>query len=231
MAATNDELPNQPENESQLDDLVFVNGINGATGDYLVPPVSINDAAEMMRNHQPDAEETNKDQIISLIQQKTQQKTFGLPDFIDPEDFDETGWAIVFHKDEDPKVKAAMKRLYDHRLKMIREEFGADDAEKIVQWIDDYKGENAREWLIKHKADFGTVQPTRMPYYILLVGSPELIPFKFGHWLAGGYAVGRLYFDRSNYSEVERTFGIDSHKVEAIENAHALMLQNIGGCM
>ncbi|MEO6726451.1 MAG: C25 family cysteine peptidase, partial [Blastocatellia bacterium] len=100
-----------------------------------------------------------------------------------------------FHKDEDPKVKAAMRRLYDHRVKTIREDFGADDAEKIVQWIDDYKGENAREWLIKHKADFGTVQPTRMPYYILLVGSPDLISFKFGHWLAGGYAVGRLHFE------------------------------------
>jgi hypothetical protein len=193
--ATTDEHLNQPEDELQLDNLVLVNGINGATGEYLVPPISINDAAEMMRNYQPDAEDAEKDKIISLIQQKTQQKTFGLPDFVEPEDFDETGWAIVFHKDEDPKVKAAMKRLYDHRLKTIREDFGADDADKIVQWIDDYKGETAREWLIKHKADFGTVQPTRMPYYILLVGNPERIPFKFGHWLAGGYAVGRLYFE------------------------------------
>ena len=195
MTATPDECPNQFEDESQFDTRVFVNGINGATGDYLVPPISINDAAEMMRHHQPDAEEADKDKIISLIQQKTQQKTFGLPDFVDPEDFDETGWAIVFHKDEDPKVKAAMQRLYDHRLKTIREEFGVDDAEKIVHWIDDYNGENARAWLIKHKADFGTVQPTRMPYYILLVGSPDLISFQFGHWLAGGYAVGRLHFE------------------------------------
>jgi len=176
MAATNDERPNQLEDEPQLDNQVFVNGINGATGDYLVPPVSINDAAEMMRHHQPDTEEAVKDKIISLIQQRTQQQTFGLPDFVAPEDFDQTGWAIVFHKDEDPKVKAAMQRLYDHRLKTIREDFGAgDDAEKIVQWIDDYNGETAREWLIKHRADFGTVQPTRMPYYILLVGSPERI--------------------------------------------------------
>lgn len=195
MAATNDEIQNAIEEEPQLDNLVTVNGINGATGDYLVQPFSIDAAAQMLANSPPDPEQADKDKIISLIQQKTQQKTFGLPDFVEPEDFDETGWAIVFHKDEDPKVKAAMKRLFDHRVKMVREEFGADDAEKIVLWIEDYKGETAREWLIKHKADFGTVKPTCMPYYILLVGNPERIPFKFGHWLAGGYGVGRLYFD------------------------------------
>lgn len=200
MTDANNDSQNQPiappEDELQLDNLVIVNGINGATGDYLVPPISVSDAAQMLRNQQPDPEAADKDKILTMIREKSQQKTFGLPDFVEPEDFDETGWAIVFHKDEDPKVKAAMKRLYDHRLKTIRNDFGADDAEKIVQWIEDYNGETARDWLIKHKADFGTVQPTRMPYYILLVGSPEKISFKFGHWLAGGYAVGRLCFDQ-----------------------------------
>lgn len=195
MAATNNDSQTQANDEPKLDDLVIVNGINGATGDYLIPPLSLHDAAQMQRNYQKDAEEADKDKVMALIRQKTSQKTMGLPDFVEPEDFDETGWAIVFHKDEDPKVKQALKKLYDHRLKTIREDYGADDAEKIVKWIDNYNGENARDWLIKNKADFGTVQPTRMPYYILLVGSPERISFKFGHWLAGGYAVGRLYFE------------------------------------
>lgn len=201
MAAANNDSQTQINGEPQLDNLVIVNGINGATGDYLVPPISIKDAAQVLLNYQPDQEEADKDKVMALIRQKTSQKTMGLPDFVEPEDFDETGWAIVFHKDEDPKVKDAMKKLYDHRLKVIRDDFGADDADKIVKWIDNYNGESAREWLIKNKADFGTVQPTRMPYYILLVGSPELIPFKFGHWLAGGYAVGRLYFE--NVSDYE----------------------------
>lgn len=195
MPTTDNDSQQQPD-EPQLDNLVLINGINGATGDYLVSPISVKDAAQAMRDFKPDDEDAAKEKSIEVIRQKAQQKTFGLPDFVEPEDLDETGWAIVFHKDEDPKVKAALKRLYDHRLKMIRDEFGAADADKIVKWIEDYKGETAREWLIKNKADFGTVQPTRMPYYILLVGCPEKIPFKFGHWLAGGYAVGRLHFEQ-----------------------------------
>ncbi len=190
MPAKKNSLPTPP------DDQVIINGISGDTGDYLVKPVSVTEIAKAMRDFKPSEDEAAKEKAVKRRQAKSGQEVLGLPEGVDPLDFWDTGWAIVFHKDEDPEVKKALRPLFDHRLKMIRDEFQADDAAKIVKWIEDYSGQGAREWLIKNKADFATVEPTCMPYYILLVGSPEKISFRFGHLLSAGYAVGRLYFDK-----------------------------------
>lgn len=191
MPATNNDSSN-----NQSEDMVMVNGIIGDTGDYLVPPVSIAEVANLMRAQKPTDDEAARDKAVKRRQAKSGQEVLGLPQGVDPSDFWDTGWAIVFHKDEDAEVKKALRPLFDHRLKMIRDDFQADDADKIVKWIDSYNGEGAREWLVKNKADFATVEPTCMPYYILLVGSPEKISFRFGHLLSAGYAVGRLFFDK-----------------------------------
>lgn len=198
MAVTGNNPTNQTnqDDNQNLDNLVIINGINGATGEYLNEPISLAEAAKLMREFQPTAEEAARDLAVKRRQAKSSQEVLGLPQGVDPLEFGETGWAIVFHKDEDPAVKKAMRPLFERRLRMIRDEFETDDADKIVKWIENYNGESARDWLIQNKADFATVNPTCMPYYILLVGSPEKIPFKFGHLLAAGYAVGRLYFDK-----------------------------------
>src|SRR6185295_1184930 len=56
-------------------------------------------------------------------------------------------------------------------------------------------GEDTSEFLGRHGPRSGPVAPARVPHYLLLVGSPEAIPYRFQSQLDMQYAVGRLHFD------------------------------------
>lgn len=106
-----------------------------------------------------------------------------------PSDMREAGWAIVFSRGESDAVKSALQPLIDHRRRQISQP-------DLVKQLDYYEGESPRDWLNRHKVDFGTVRPDRLPYYLLIVGSPEQIPFQFSQTLSLFYGVGRLHFNK-----------------------------------
>ena len=57
----------------------------------------------------------------------------------------------------------------------------------------DYKtGEQIRDWYRRHEITPGSVDPEVIPYYLLIVGPPDEIPFEFQYLLGVDYAVGRL---------------------------------------
>ena len=79
-------------------------------------------------------------------------------------------------------------RLYEHRCQQI----GDEKRVKVLE----YAGETDwLDWLAKYGVDAGNVYPWRVPYYLLLVGGPERIPFDFCQMLSMEYAVGLLHFD------------------------------------
>jgi hypothetical protein len=56
--------------------------------------------------------------------------------------------------------------------------------------------QTAQQWTQQHGASLtAPVVPSVVPYYVLIVGSPERIPFSFQFDLSAQWLVGRLYFD------------------------------------
>src|SRR5258706_6441052 len=119
---------------------IVANGINGATGDYLLPPQTEAEAAGMAVQPQ-DKDELNL--LRGLFQQSSQPHLGALFD-VDLSDPKDAGWAIVFHTDEDPAVKAAMQPLIDHRQKQI----GNDKIVKVLEYRDN---ETVPQWLVRYR--------------------------------------------------------------------------------
>jgi tetratricopeptide (TPR) repeat protein len=107
----------------------------------------------------------------------------------------ETGWGVIFARDSDPKVRAALQELLDLR----KGQSTAKDPRYYREFskrTDSYQlGETARAFLERHGAGLGTLAPEAMPYYLLLVGSPEEIPYSFQYQLDVNHAVGRIHFE------------------------------------
>jgi hypothetical protein len=167
------------------DETLFINGIDAETGQYLVPPLQLSEAATLLKGTSDDPAVTA---LLRRIWRTISQPHLGLPLDIRPESVPEAGWAIVFHHDEPPEVRDALAPLIAHRRQQVTDE----SRFKVLEYR---SGEGRAQWLARHGVGAGTVEPTKVPYYLLLVGSPEKIPFTFGHLLDVEYSVGLLHFD------------------------------------
>jgi hypothetical protein len=105
---------------------------------------------------------------------------------VSPDNLEESGWGIVFHEDMPQSVRDALEPLMALRR---------TEARSLFKELDYRKGEQARDWYARHGIAPANIEPARVPYYLLLAGPPELIPFEFQYLLGIDYAVGRLAFD------------------------------------
>jgi len=169
----------EPSTSPQSPDpnLVYVNGIDFDSGTYAFPPRSIDDLARQVLAH-PGA-----DRFGDMHGDKP--RSFALP-FDNPGKLDEAGWGIVFHADTPQPVRDALEPLIALRR---------TQAGELFKVLDYRKGEQTRDWYGRHGTSPGNLDPMIVPYYLLLIGSPELIPFEFQYLLGVDYAVGRLSFD------------------------------------
>ncbi|MDF1514268.1 MAG: hypothetical protein P1S60_10715, partial [Anaerolineae bacterium] len=123
----------------------------------------------------------------------------GVVPWIDPRDLGKTGWGLVFPAlmpaDKVSAIKHAMRPL------LVLREQQAGALFRIYEGKDGYRpGDSAGAFLMRGPSRAARpedpVDPATsgVPYYLLLVGDPELIPFKFQYQLDVQYAVGRLDF-------------------------------------
>lgn len=106
---------------------------------------------------------------------------FGRP--IDLDDLADAGWAVLVTPDLDPAIREALAPLLTWRAAQAGERY----REVVVQ-----PGESMDALLERLDLNPGQLDPTRLPYYLLIVGDPEAIPFAFQYELSHRYAVGRL---------------------------------------
>jgi hypothetical protein len=161
--------------------LVF-NGIDAATGGYLTPPMSLADLAEAIRGERPAGSHLRELQR----RRRDDEEHLGVMYGRDPNEIGSAAWGLVVPHDLDGAVLEALEPL----LALRREQAGDLYKQLVVE-----PGEDKDRFLRRHGMSPSPADPRKVPYYLLLVGGPEQIPFSFQYQLDVSYAVGRLDFD------------------------------------
>jgi hypothetical protein len=183
------------------DEKLVFNGIDGATGNYLLPPMTAQDVSKIAQGETPD--ETHLRELKARYRELTA-AVMGVKEGVDPKKLDESGWGIIFafeDQDEVPAVKEALGELLEHRQKEAGEhyyEYTGPDAYR--------PNESKSAFLARHGMGPGPADPDTVPYYLLIVGDPTTIPYKFQYQLDVQYAVGRIHFDTlDEYAQYARS--------------------------
>lgn len=157
---------------------MMFNGIDWTTGTYALPP----------RQEKAQGE-------AATVPRSDPQVPRDLAPWCNPARLEEAGWGVIVHADEDPLVMAALEPLLQHRQRLAGRCYKEIrvKAEDFTLDPDLAAGEFQRKHQI---APSGDVDPEVLPYYLLIVGGPELIPFEFQYELDIRYAVGRIFFER-----------------------------------
>lgn len=158
-----------------MDDLIYFNGVDGATGGYLRPPVPFSRVEQKVRRFRPDNETLSASYEGRPVRAR-----------VDPEDLRQAGWGVVFAPGTPPEVREALRPLLALRREMSGE---------LYQELELLPGETKREFLARHGEGPGFANPSRVPYYLLLAGGPEEIPFEVQFHLGVQRAVGRLHLE------------------------------------
>ncbi len=158
---------------------IIFNGVDGSTGEYLQAPLSPQEFAR----------------AVARTKFETSSEGRGRPaPGVDEKDLATAGWCVVFAEGQRDGLQDALNELLEHRKRQVasehREYYQVYDGQRALR-----PGETKWEWLARRGVSPGAAFPDEMPLYVLLVGSPQEIPFDFQFQLGIQRAVGRLHFD------------------------------------
>jgi hypothetical protein len=178
-----------------MDSLNF-NGIDIRTGAYAQPELALAELARIVRGTRTDPEHERD------LKRKVEEAT---PSFaplpgVQIDDLAQTGWGVIFPHGADPAIKEVLAPLLRLREKQTTSK---QPLFRVFEGVDGYrKGESKNDYLkrLPHSVGVGRgvapgpCNPRRIPYYLLLVGNPQEIPYRCQYELDVDYAVGRLSF-------------------------------------
>ncbi len=167
---------------------IVFNGINALTGGYVEEPLRESEFAARIRGApRPRADE----QELGWWHWKYQDDSVarGPAADVDPMDLASSGWGVIFPVGTPPEVREALRPLLDHRRAQATRY-----REESYRELDYNPRESKDDFFRRHGVDRGPADPEQLPYYLLLVGDPEVIPHRFQYLLDLQYAVGRLAF-------------------------------------
>lgn len=174
----------------ETEQLVF-NGIDGTHGGYLLQGLTPQRIAAVARGLPLEAAHLND---LKGRHSRDTEATFGTIEGIDPKDLAQTGWGVIFSFNADPAIRDALSPLLELRQ--------AQATRVNDRYYQEYKGsigyrpgDTKNQWLSRNGSAPGPANPAKIPYYLLIVGDPETIPYKFQYQLDVQYAVGRLHFE------------------------------------
>lgn len=185
-----------------LRELVF-NGIDGSSGGYLLPPLTPAILSAVVRGERQDP--TFLGELKRRHELATAGGHFGLIAGLDATNLAETGWGVIFPHDANPALHEALSELIAWRQGQAASK--DEGLFRVFAGPDGYRpGETKSDFLSRHGVGPGPVEPTKIPYYLLIVGSPEEIPFRFQSQLDVQYAVGRIHFEElEDYARYARS--------------------------
>jgi hypothetical protein len=184
-----------------MSEQLYLNGIDADTGGPLDGDTVITSQmiASVARGQTISKEELDDARMRKYLD-KNKQPEWGVIEGVDDNDLGSAGWSIIMPASLPQKsvdgIKDALKPLLDLR----REQASAQNEvcyREVIGPDQGYRsGETKNDFLTRFGRGPGAANPELFPYYTLIVGSPETIPFGFQYQLDVQYAVGRIYFDR-----------------------------------
>lgn len=181
---------------------LYLNGIDADTGGPIYDePIDTEIIAKVARGQKITPEDLKDAKVRRLLDIKKNNPDFSTAEGIDNADLSQTGWGVIFPASLPQKsvnaIKDALKPLLDLRKKQAtaidetfyKEFIGPDSGYK--------NGESKNDFLKRCGRGPGPADPADgVPYYLMIVGSPETIPYTFQYQLDVQYGVGRIYFER-----------------------------------
>jgi hypothetical protein len=192
------------------------NGLDGSTGEYLLPPLPPEEVARLAQGGAIDPDHLAE---LRARYRRDTEPTFVPLEGIDPTDLSQAGWGVILADDAGPGLCDALKELLDHRK--------GQAAKAHEHYYKEYAGgkgyrasdprESKRSFLARGGAAPGMpADPEKVPYYLLIVGSPASIPYRFQYQIDVEYAVGRLWFEKDGKPDLD-AFAAYAHGVVAAE--------------